>query len=81
MTDEAPRQVQQYCFNRRVFLLPPWREIYCTDSERKQTFEESVTTYHVNKAVYAEHGYELLEVPLAPVTERADFILSSIPSI
>ncbi len=81
LTDEAPRQVQQYCFNRRVFLLPPWREIYCTDSERKQTFEESVTTYHVNKAVYAEHGYELLEVPLAPVTERADFILSSIPSI
>jgi predicted ATPase len=80
LPDEAYRLTQRYRYNPDVFLFPPWQEIYQTDSERKQTFEESVTTYRVNKEVYSEYGYRLLEVPVASVTERVDFILRSVSS-
>lgn len=81
LPDEAHRLAQRYRYNPSVFLFPPWREIYQTDSERKQSFEESVTTYRVIQDVYLEYGYSLLEVPVAPVPERVDFILRSIDFI
>lgn len=31
-------------YNRRVFILPPWPDIFRRDSERKQSFEEAVRT-------------------------------------
>ncbi|WP_375058548.1 AAA family ATPase [Zobellella sp. DQSA1] len=40
--DEIVQYVQQFPYNGVVFLLPPWEEIYDTDSERDQSSEESV---------------------------------------
>ena len=78
LPNEALLLAQRYRYNPSVFLFPPWEEIYHTDSERKQSFEESVATYRVIQEVYIEYGYRLLEVPVASVPERADFILCSI---
>lgn len=65
-----------YRYNRRVFILAPWREIFRQDSERKQDFAEAVRTYEMMVQTYAGYGYELIEVPLASVEERVRFILS-----
>lgn len=62
-------------YNERIFLLPPWREIYENDDERKQNFEEVVRTYDAMKLVYDKLGYQIVEVPLISVDKRADFIL------
>jgi predicted ATPase len=62
-------------YNQRVFIFPPWKEIYATDTERKQDFKEAVHTFHVIKETYTELGYELIEMPFVTVADRADLIL------
>ena len=64
-------------YNRRVFIAPPWKEIYQGDRERKQSFEEAVRTYQTVAAAYTEFDYELIEIPRAPVEERVRFILDA----
>lgn len=71
---------RKYRYARRVFLAPPWREIYATDEERKQDFAEAVKTYEVMARVYEDCGYEVVEIPRLPAVERADFILSMVSS-
>ena len=39
---EAEEYVRSFPYNEVVLLMPPWEEIYSTDSERDQTFSESV---------------------------------------
>jgi predicted ATPase len=75
--------IQQACatyrYARRAFLAPPWREIYATDGERKQDFEEAEQTYRLMKEVYAECGYEICELPKASPNDRAKFIVERLP--
>lgn len=64
-------------YNRKVFLLPPWPEIFAQDSERKQTLEEAERTFDAVAQAYADCGYELVEVPRADVAERCRFVLDA----
>ncbi len=68
---------RRFRYRPRVFVAPPWPEIYATDAERGQDYAEAVATCEAVTAAYAEHGYELIELPFAPVSERADFVLAS----
>lgn len=62
----------------KVFLMPPWEEIYISDNERYETYEESLQIYsHIRKA-YLDLGYQVTEVPHGSIVERTDFILNSI---
>jgi predicted ATPase len=66
---------RQYRYASFVFLAPPWQQIYETDSERKQDFNEAVRTFAFISEIYRELGYETIELPkLAPI-DRARFIL------
>lgn len=65
-------------YNQKVFITPPWAEIYRNDAERKQSFSEAVATYEVMKTVYADLGYVLIELPKCPVLERANFVAEHI---
>ncbi|MBA5791507.1 ATP-binding protein [Flavobacterium sp. xlx-214] len=58
-----------------VFILPPWKEIYTTDSERKQSWEEVLYTHEMMKQTYIEFGYSPIEVPKMSVKDRLDFVL------
>jgi predicted ATPase len=74
--DETYRQAVACRYNAKVFLAPPWPQIYETDSERKQSYEEAVVVDRVIRGVYAEQGYEIIEIPQTAVAKRTDFILS-----
>jgi predicted ATPase len=65
-------------YRRTVFLTPPWPEIYVTDPERRHGFDEAVAEYARLQEVYADLGYECVVLPKNGITERADFILSSL---
>jgi predicted ATPase len=67
---------ERFRYNPRVFVAPPWPEIFAQDEERKQTLEEAERTYHMLVGVYTELGYELIPLPLAPVEERLRFVLA-----
>ncbi len=71
-------QVKQHVYNRKVFILPPWKEIYETDSERKQNWDEAEQTFNEMKATYISYGYVIIEVPRMTTEERLQFILQHI---
>ena len=71
----------EYRYAPLVFLAPPWREIYETDTERKQDFAEAERTCEMLAMVYRECGYQLVELPRATPNERADFILDRLRRI
>lgn len=78
ITGEMDRIARQFRYNKKVFMLPPWQEIYQTDTERKQTWEEAVLTFQTMVDTYGDYGYEIVEVPRLPVKERADFVTTQI---
>jgi len=78
----APDYVQKaanlFRYNQRVFIAPPWQEIFRQDHERKQDFQEAVRTYDALVATYTELGYTLVEIPCIPVADRVRFLLSNL---
>jgi len=75
--DHVTRASEIFRYHRRVFIAPPWREIFSADHERKQSFEEAVATYQALIETYSGLGYELLSLPMASVEERVRFVLSA----
>lgn len=67
-----------YRYNNSVFILPPWREIYTQDTERKQSWEEAVSTFQKMKQIYLDFGYTVVEVPKVTIEERIQFIVNKI---
>jgi len=61
-----------------IFLMPPWKDIYITDNERYESFEQSLAIYNHLKSAYKGLGYTIIEVPFGTAQERADFILKKI---
>jgi predicted ATPase len=61
-------------YNRRVFIAPPWPEIFRQDAERKQTFAEAAATYEALVVTYRDYGYEPVSLPLASVADRLEAV-------
>ena len=64
-------------YNARVFVAPPWQQIYGPDEERRQSWRLAVRTYETMVRTYTELGYTLVELPPVPVPERARFVLET----
>jgi len=66
----------QLCrYARQVFVAPWWPDIFDQDAERKQSADEAERTFEIMVDTYAAYGYEPLILPLAPVEERARFVI------
>ena len=78
ISSELQHAVQDFRYNPLVFILPPWSEIYQTDSERKQTYQEAVATYDVMLATYQQLAYTPVIVPKGTPEERANFVIDSL---
>jgi predicted ATPase len=69
---------ESHRYNRRVFLAPPWPEIYRTDHERRHGLEAAIAEYERLLETYPALGYEVLILPKVGVAERADFVLQNV---
>jgi|SRR5690606_7834106 Predicted ATPase len=78
ITPETRSKITAYPYADTVFILPPWKEIYVTDNERKQTWKEAVYTFNKMKETYLNYGYKVIEVPKCGVDKRRKFIESFI---
>jgi predicted ATPase len=72
------RAAQMFRYHRRVFVTPPWPQIFTPDTERKQTFEQAEATYETMIETYSAFGYELIPLPLHSVEERVRLVLAVI---
>lgn len=75
------KAVEIYRYNRKVFIAPPWPEIFTQDRERKQDFDEAVRTYEALATTYSASGYGLIELPRASVEERAALVLRTVAAL
>ena len=66
---------QCHRYHRRVFLAPPWPEIYVHDAERRHSLDSAINEYSRLLEVYPSLGYELSILPKAGVAQRVDFVL------
>ena len=65
-------------YHRRVFLAPPWPEIYETDAERRHEFEASLPEYSRLEKTLPILGYEVIPLPKVAISARADFVLAAL---
>ncbi|MCB0372743.1 MAG: ATP-binding protein [Muricauda sp.] len=70
-----PCEVHRYDM---VFMVPPWKEIYVSDDERLESFEEAEDIHHALMNTYTQFGYNPIEVPKDAVHKRIDFILETL---
>jgi predicted ATPase len=62
--------------HRRMFMTPPWPEIYVHDHERRHGLAEAMAEYDRLARAYPSLGYEVNVLPKVGAAERADFVLS-----
>ena len=68
-----------YQYYPKVFLLPPWREIYVNDAERDHTFEHAEWVNSITLEWYRRlDRYQLIEVPKVSVAERCTYVLQAL---
>ena len=78
LSTDLINRCNELMYNPKVFIFPPWEEIYDNDAERRQDFSQAVETYHEMAKAYRNFGYQLIEIPKLSVTERADFIINQL---
>lgn len=61
-----------------IFLMPPWEEIYISDNERYENFEQALAIHNHLERTYKDNGYTIIEVPTGTIKARTDFILDAI---
>lgn len=71
-------KVQQACHYDVLFYFPIWEDIYASDNERYESFEEAKAIDPFIRKTYEKLGYRLIEVPKGSSQKRKEFILNSI---
>ncbi|MFC4740620.1 AAA family ATPase [Flavobacterium ponti] len=62
----------------KIFILPTWKEIYVSDDERYESYEQALLIQEHLVETYKKYGYELIEVPKDTVENRMQFLLQNL---
>lgn len=62
----------------KIFILPPWEEIYVSDDARYENYEQAKLIYSHLTETYEKYGYQLIEVPKDSIENRIDYILKQL---
>jgi predicted ATPase len=65
-------------YHRRVFLAPPWPEIFVTDAERRHGLDAALGEYSRLLEDYPALGYDIVVLPKVAVAARADFVVKTL---
>lgn len=63
-----------------IFITAPWQEIYRSDNERYETYEQSLAIHKPLKKTYPDLEYSIVNVPGETIKERVQFVLNTIMS-
>jgi len=70
-----------YKYNPCVFWFKGWKDIYKPDEERKMDFQQAYEFGERVGEIYRELGYDVLQVPMLSIDQRAEFIYDKIQSL
>lgn len=71
-------KIQVCNYYPNVFIVPPWKEIYAKDAERKEDFNTASSLHQYITDTYNNLGYNTVILPQVSVQERVNFILNYI---
>lgn len=72
----AERLERAHSYHSRVFMAPPWPEVFNRDDERRHDFDAATAEYDQLCDVYSGLGYELIFLPKVAIAERASWLES-----
>lgn len=72
--DFFSKALEQHVYDL-VFVFPPWEEIYTTDSERFETFNQAQLIDKSISEEYLKKHSQIIPVPIGTPKERVAFIL------
>ena len=75
--DTYPTSFIEACQTNRydqVFILAPWQEIFKSDSERYENFDQALKIHDHLVSTYEHYKYNLVDVPFGSIEDRTDFI-------
>jgi predicted ATPase len=78
--EAAHRALAENPYTHRVFMAPPWRELFTTDTERRHSFEDSEAEYERLQVSYKTRGHDIVLIPKQSVEQRFNFILQNLPT-
>lgn len=62
----------------RLFLAPPWPEIYEMDADRRHSLEKALSDFDRVERAYRDAGYDAVILPRDTVAARGDFVLAAL---
>ena len=62
----------------KIFVLPPWQEIYVSDNERYESYKQAQEIHVHLVNTYKLYGYDLIYVPKDTIENRVLYILEKI---
>ncbi len=65
-------------YHRRVFLAPPWPEIYVNDADRRHPLSSAMQEYDRLVETYPTLGYDVVMLPKVSVVQRVAFVLQQL---
>ena len=74
----CPEDLARRVRSSTVFVLPPWKEIYVSDAERYENYEQAVLIHKHLMETYTNYGYAIVEVPKDTVENRIEFIMKQL---
>ncbi|WP_452220925.1 AAA family ATPase [Lacinutrix salivirga] len=82
--DSYPTRFIEACENNlydAVFILGPWQDIYKTDNERYESFEQAKQIHQHLLDTYKKYDYGLRDVPFGSIGARADHIINVVKAL
>jgi predicted ATPase len=70
--------METFRYGKKVFMTPPWPEMFRTDSERTHSYEVALADYATLLPAYERLGHQIIILPKVSVKERVDFILKEL---
>src|SRR5579872_2042925 len=64
------KAMETFRYAKKVFMTPPWPEMFRTDAERTHSFKVAVAEYATLISAYERLGHEMVILPKVSVKER-----------
>lgn len=68
----------EYRYANKVFVTPPWPEIFVNDPIRTETFDEALQIHKIVVETYTSLNYKIIELPLLPLAQRIEHLLQNL---
>lgn len=79
--DDYPESFKDSCSLTKydtVFILKPWKDIYTSDNERYESFDQALKIHNHLLNTYTTLNYNLIDVPFDTVENRTNFIINTL---